>query len=312
MTVETLDLGGLDAEALAGSELHDETPLSSPGGEDGDHGHPDDGPAGGDTGDDVVEGELGGDKPDDEDDGQNDDDAGDAGADEDEGAKERKRSGSARWRERALRAEAALQTAPASASVTVDERALEAAVAGELGPAPKEADFKDSNGVFDYLAFERATMRWETASAVLKPQLKRELAATQARGQAAIAAKIEDHQERAEKARSAIGDYDKVMKAAAARELPNSVVLEVLESPKSELILYAIAKDSRLADKLATASPREVIREIARLESVLKLPTKTATRTPAPLAPIKGKATARRSLETMSQAEYERARGGAA
>lgn len=170
--------------------------------------------------------------------------------------------------------------------------------AAEAQP-PKEADF---NG--DYLAYERALNAWNTEQAVIKAaervearnraaREEAEKSASEAREAARFRELMLDHQDRVEELSERIPDFDETIKAAADVKLRNEVVEAILESDKSALLQYHLAKNTEKARELNGLTGRELARAIGRLEGAVRLPAaKKATEASPPVAPLNGAAAA--------------------
>lgn len=266
--------------------------------------------AGGDAGEGDGEeaNDDGQDGQDEADQGEGDDagdlDGDDEGEGEDEGEDEpepdpkpKKESGSARWRRRALEAEARI--AATAEPVQLKPEQLHAAVEAEIGARPTEADFPG-----DYLAFERASTAWEAAKLSVQPALRRQAQSEHVKELAAAELKIEDFRDRSKEAAKAIPDYQATVKAAKAPMAPH-VMREIIDSEKGPLLAYHLAKNPDQAAKLNSMTPVQLAREIGRLEGQVRLPTaKKATSAPAPLSTPRGSAKATSDPSRMSMADY--------
>jgi hypothetical protein len=157
--------------------------------------------------------------------------------------------------------------------------------------APKEEDF---NG--DFLAFTVAKATFEArkeAENVLKSSRDRE--ATDNAAEQAEAAKRQrelDHEERVTAAKSVITDFDTVMESMKGVEVRDDLIEEIMSSKNSAVIAYHLAQNPSELEALNRMSPRELAREMGRLEATVKLPeAKTKTSAPPPLSKVKGAAT---------------------
>jgi len=173
-----------------------------------------------------------------------------------------------------------------SRPVLDDGAAIAQGVAQELGEPPKEADF---NG--DYLAYERALTAYESASLIVKRDVKRQLEAQKSRQTEARNEAFEDHLDRVAEAKRAIPDYEKVLKAAGQVETRQHVEELIIESDKSHLLLYHLAQNPGKVAQLNEMSPVAAARELGRIESRLSLPKpNNVTKAPAPARGISGAA----------------------
>lgn len=221
-----------------------------------------------------------------------DGETGEAGEGEGEGQQptdgaQKRKSGSAKWRERALRAQRELdeirqgQTQRAPAAADDDKDLVE----------PKEADFPG-----DYLAYERAQRQYETRKAIRDENRRVEqrnaddVKAREARQ------RVGAYNDRVARVRDRIPDFDKVIQSGAVdattgqpRQIRDDVVDLVMESDKGPLLAYHLAKNPDKVAALNRMSPRDAAREIGRLEARIRGPqTKKVTNAPAPKAPLRG------------------------
>lgn len=164
------------------------------------------------------------------------------------------------------------------------------AQAGADDKAPKEEDF---NG--DFLAFTVAKATYEArkeAENILKSSRDRD--ASDKAAEAAAAAKRQravDHEERVTAAKSVITDFDAVMEGMKGVEVQDELIDEIMSSKNSAVIAYHLANNPSELEALNRMSPRELAREMGRLEATLKLPeAKTKTSAPPPLSKVKGAA----------------------
>ncbi|MBF9234690.1 hypothetical protein [Microvirga alba] len=200
--------------------------------------------------------------------------------DEDEQPKRKRPSGVERLKRRneALEAELAqIRSRP-----PVDSGNLDAAIKAEIGEPPKEADYAD------YLAFEQARTAYETAKLVIKPQIKRALEGQAAQSAARQAEAFEDYSERLESAEKAIPGL-KATITKANIQISGTLTQLIVESEKGPLLAHHLAKNPAKAAELNRLPPLKAAMEVARLEHRLSLPKpNTATKAPAPTAPVKG------------------------
>lgn len=104
-----------------------------------------------------------------------------------------------------------------------------------------------------------------------------------------IAALARDHQSRVAEARVKIADYDKVFKEYYGPSPSPSLDLAIVESDKSELLTYHLAKRPELVRALNAMTPVHAARELGRLEAKLSYPAqRTETKAPPPVAALKG------------------------
>ena len=234
------------------------------------------------------------DKADEESDGEDTDDA--------EAEKPKRRSGVQRLKDKVQRLEAELAERNSAPSVRSNAD-LDAAIQAEIGPPPRESDFSD------YLAFEDAKALWRNEYALAKRDIRGRVEQFTARQQERVRDLVSDFEEGQITARKSIPDYDTVLKSAAKAPVAPHVEGLILESDKSALIAYHLAKNPEKLDRLNALPPIEAAREIGRLEARLSLPSaKTATNAPKPIASVKGGASPTPKLGEMSMEEYAAAR----
>lgn len=173
-----------------------------------------------------------------------------------------------------------------SRPVEDDGAAIKRAVVAEIGEPPKEADF---NG--DYLAYERELTAYRSAEILAQRDVKRQLESQKSLQTQAQQEAFEDHLERVGEARKAIPDYDAVLKSAGQIETRDHVERLIVESDKSHLLLYHLAKNPGKVAQLNGMSEVAAARELGRIEARLSLPKpNAATKAPAPARPVSGAA----------------------
>lgn len=227
---------------------------------------------------------------------------GEDGDDDSEGDKPKRPSRYQRLkRERdALAAKLAQQESRPLAAAADDKAALDGLVRQEIGDPPKEEDFKD-----DWFAYERALTAYETEKRIATRDLRRQAQQAQQTQQDATRELLQDYQERQREARAGITDFDQVMKAAENLKVSPAVGQLLLESEKSAVIEYHLAKNPGALDRLNAMSPLSAAKEIGRLEDRLSLPNpKTATKAAPPIKSPKGGASPVVDLSKMSMEDY--------
>lgn len=188
----------------------------------------------------------------------------------------------AKIREQALRDEIAARDR--------ELEALRKAPAEKAGADPKEPKEEDFN---DFLAFTVAKATFEAqraAEAAVKSSRERE--ASERAAEQATADKQQralDHQERVTAAKAVITDFDTVMEGMKGVEVRDDLIDEIMSSSNSAVIAYHLAQNPSELEALNRMSPRELAREMGRLEATLKLPeAKKQTSAPPPLSKQKG------------------------
>ncbi|OAH19241.1 hypothetical protein AX289_31445 [Methylorubrum populi] len=199
--------------------------------------------------------------------------------------KPKKRSGIQRMQDQITRLKDELASVRSAAPAAGEDRA--AAIEKEIGPAPKEEDFKDWND------FDRAQRRYDVKLAVAEQRIADREAASASRKaeeQAATReAAVEAFQDRLDETRGKIPDFDKALAAAKDREVKPHVTELVIESEKGGLLAYYLAKNPDVLTKLNGMSERDATKEVGRLEARLTLAKpKTATAAPAPAKQVSG------------------------
>lgn len=172
---------------------------------------------------------------------------------------------------------------------------------------PKEEDFPTWD------AFQRATINYSVNLAVeagIKQSLgEREAMAHRRAEQAEHDANISAWNEKEAAYSSATPDYKDVMKSAENIDIPQHMVLAMMESDLGPQIAYYLAKNPGECETISALSPLSAARAIGRIERQLESePVKTVLRSeaPAPLKPIRGGTAggATKSPEDMTQKEY--------
>lgn len=232
------------------------------------------------------------------------------GDDEEEGEEDRpkKKSGYRRMQDRIARLEDELASARSAAPAAGEDRA--AAIEKEIGPAPKEEDFKD------WAEFDRAQRRYDVKLAVAEQRhADREADVSRRQNATQVAqreAAFEAFQERLDETRGKIPDFDQALNEAKGREVKRYVTELIVESEKGALLAYYLAKNPAELTKLNGMSEREAAKTVGRLEARLTLAKpKTATAAPSPAKPVTGAAAPGPDPSKMSFAEYEKWRAKA-
>lgn len=220
---------------------------------------------------------------------------------EDEAGKPKKRSGIQRMQDQIARLRAENDSLRSAAPAAGEDRA--AAIEKEIGPAPKEEDFKD------WAAFEDAKAEYRINKAIaVQRHADREAEASrrQASDQAAHReAAVEAFNDRLDEAREKISDFDKVLGEAKGREVKPHVTELVIESEKGGLLAYYLAKNPAELTKLNGMSEREAAKTVGKLEARLTLAkSKTATSAPAPARQVAGAAAPSADPSKMTMEDY--------
>lgn len=152
--------------------------------------------------------------------------------------------------------------------------------------APNEADF--NGDVFAYTAARAAFEARQAVREEFREQRQQEQSKEQAKRQVEAS---EEFFDRAEEIKTRIPDFDKTIEKfyGDGGRLSPTVQEEIRESEKGPALVYHLAKNPHIAAELNSLSPRDVAREIGRLEARLASPApKKQTAAPAPLNTPKG------------------------
>jgi uncharacterized protein with GYD domain len=168
---------------------------------------------------------------------------------------------------------------------------------------PKEADY---NG--DYFAFQAAKTAHETKQALRAEFNEQKQAETQRKLAEKQAEMVQEFEERAEEFRERIPDFDKAINdfVKDGGKFSPTLVEELQASEMGPALAYQIVKNPQLAAQLNQLSPREVAREIGRLEGKVSLPNPNKiTKAPPPLkTPAGAAANLKNDPSSMSMEEY--------
>lgn len=221
--------------------------------------------------------------------------------DEQDDDKPKRQPRSQRYQRRieALEAENAQLRSRPNAAAADDPAALDALVKAEIGAPPKEDDYAG-----DWFAYERALTAYETEKRIATREIRKQASQSKETDQRRHSAALSEYSDRQRDAKTHFPDFDRVVKAA---QLPISPVVGqlLLESEKSAVIEYHLAKNPDALDRINRLSPLSAAKEFARLEDRLSLPNpKTTTSAATPLKSPKGGAAASLDLGKMSMDEY--------
>lgn len=207
--------------------------------------------------------------------------------DDDKAEKPKRRSGVQRLKAQNQRLQAEIEALRSSAPMRAGET-LETAIQAEIGAPPQEKDFSD------YLAYERAMTAYTVKQAIAEDRIRSRVEQFTTREQNRVRELVENYEEGQDKARKVISDYDAVIASAKdAKVLPHVEGL-LLESDKSALLAYHLAKNPDKLARLNAMPPVQAAREIGRLEARLSLPSANkVTKAPPPVASVRGGATPR-------------------
>jgi hypothetical protein len=157
--------------------------------------------------------------------------------------------------------EAAYWRARATAGQTNQEQAQSPAPAATPKPTPDQFD--------DHGAYIEALTDWKAEQAVLKHEAtKAEEAAAKAKAQEA-ATKAKTWEERQGAARTAMPDYDDVV-GNSDTPVAQHVIEALLESENGPGLVYHLAKNPEVAERLNGMSPLAAARELGKIEVSLQ------------------------------------------
>jgi hypothetical protein len=285
MNVDDNQNDGLaDIDLLAGGEQSEETVEEQEGSETGSDTETED------TSDDAEGDEEG---SEDENEGNDDD------------KPKRRRTGSERLKRRIASLEAELRNRT-SVPAAGDEAAISRAVEERIGKPPKQEDFTD------YLEFERAATAYELDKRQASREVRSEIGQAQTRQEEHFQDLVADHKDRLQALEKVLPGARKTIQSLN-KEISPGVGTLILESEKSALIAFHLAKNPEKLAELNGLSERAAAREIGRLEARLSLPKpKTSTSAPPPITPPRGSAALAKDPSKMSLAEYRawRQKGG--
>jgi hypothetical protein len=172
------------------------------------------------------------------------------------------------------------------------EQRLQQLQSGTQSSGQAPATKPDPRQFEDYGDYVAALTKYEAAQLLGQRDQQQAQALQQQRQQLtqqAEQARAEAWTERQTAARTALPDYDTVMAAAANVHVSAAVQDALLDSDRGPELAYHLAKNPAEAQRLNGLSPRQVDREIGRLEERLSRPaTPPVSKAPPPLKPLGG------------------------
>ena len=102
-------------------------------------------------------------------------------------------------------------------------------------------------------------------------------------------------------------DYEGVVGRAFNGVHLNDAVIDALRESGPEVV-FKIADDSELIDKIKKLSPAQAIKEIIKIESELSKPTVKVSKSPEPINPVRGSSRTTVNLAQLSADEHARLR----
>lgn len=174
---------------------------------------------------------------------------------------------------------------------------------------PREADFEDYNQFLMAMASHQAGQQFDARQ---KAEIQREADAKQAEIDQLQARQQQEAREnwgaQVTEAKTRYADFDAV---AFAPDVPITEPMAriLAASDLGADVAYHLGMNKALAAQIASAPLVEQALAIGRLEASISAPQpRTQTQAPEPVSPVKAKATASKSPEKMSMAEYVAAR----
>lgn len=175
--------------------------------------------------------------------------------------------------------------------------------------APSESDFPD---VIEYAAAralwkqrqEDARNNIEEISAEVKAARERE----DTEKSLILNERREAFEEQAAEAKSRYTDFDQVMQVAARADVVSEPVAEmILLSDRPADLAYYLGARPELARRISALPPVHAAREIGRIEAILSVPaSKTETKAPDPINPVRGSGTPSKDPGKMTAGEYRK------
>ena len=222
------------------------------------------------------------------------------------------KSKSAERRERRKAREAELRVSEATAreaaeKAEAEKQALEEAM--QNLPKPQQTDFAD------FEEYQAALSAYQTARIIDSREVQKLEAQAKAHFDQIEQVKAQKRQEDAQnwaaqtaEARTRYSDFDAVAFSDTVT-ITKDMANHIMQSDVAADVTYFLGKNPEIAAEIATLDEFSMVRAIGRLEGQVTAPRpKTTTEAPAPIAPIKGKATAAKDPAKMTMAEYKAAR----
>jgi hypothetical protein len=197
------------------------------------------------------------------------------------------------------------------AAARTEARMLREQLERNQRPAPQESVEPKRENYQDYESYLEARAEWradQKVQAALKAEREiRQRSEQQGRateGQAKIA---QEWNKREKAFQSATKDYDDVVMPYVEEDLgrlSDGARRLIVESDLGPQLLYKLASDADLQERVAGLSPVRQIAELGRIEASFSAPRKV-TNAPAPIKPVsQGKSALNGYSDSMSDAEY--------
>jgi hypothetical protein len=170
----------------------------------------------------------------------------------------------------------------------------ELALKGKPEPKPEQKP-SDGEPVRDdfptYEAYLEARADWRADRKVEERFLKQREEEARARTEAGAQKMGAEFRAKAEKFASTVEDFHEVMSESDAPMTKAMAEAIVGAEDAGPGIAYYLAKNVQEAERIASLPEKQQAREIWKLEQTLGKPTKTPSKAPPPIDPVKGKAT---------------------
>jgi hypothetical protein len=169
---------------------------------------------------------------------------------------------------------------------------------GRAEPKPVEENVKPSPSQFnDAFEYAEALAEWSAEQALLN----RDKIDSERKAQEAQAQLINSWNKRLETVKADLPDYEEMIASAADITVSDAIRDAMLESEQGPRILYHLAENPELADKLNSMTTTSALREIGKLEARFEAkdttqnakteaetkPSIARSKAPAPISPIK-------------------------
>ena len=170
---------------------------------------------------------------------------------------------------------------------------------GKVAPTPVEENVKPQPSQFnDAFEYAEALAEWSAEQAILN----REKQESERKAQEEQQKLIQSWNKRLETVKADLPDYDEMIASAADISVSDAIRDAMLESEQGPRILYHLAENPELAEKLNSMSQVSALREIGKLEAKFEAnvtskdapkteaeqkPQVARSKAPAPITPIK-------------------------
>ena len=177
----------------------------------------------------------------------------------------------------------------------------------ESDPAPREDQFED------YAEYQAALSAHKAMQALDAREKARVQGEADRKGKEIEALQRAQQQEAAQNwaaqvadAKGRYADFDAVV-SAPDLPIPQSVAQMLVNTDKGADVAYFLGTNRDQAAQIARMNPIEQAMAIGRIEATINVPSpRTQSKAPDPITPVKPKATASKSWEDMTPAEFEK------